>query len=77
MQMCVADSTQHAAQGERISNSDQLNQLMESVACGHVFMEPQQQVRHTSRRGYLKSSSVWVMFTDSAPSAVTYPCTPG
>ena len=39
------DSTQHAAQGERISNSDQLNQLMESIACGHVFMEPQQQVR--------------------------------
>ena len=39
-----ADSTQHAAQGERISNSDQLNQLMESIACGHVFMEPQQQV---------------------------------
>jgi len=39
----LRDSTQHAAQGERISNSDQLNQLMESIACGHVFMEPTQQ----------------------------------
>lgn len=57
--MCVADSTQHAAQGERISNSDQLNQLMESVACGHVFMEPQQQVRPSSFRDSLKCRSVW------------------
>jgi len=38
------DATQHAAQGDRIQTNEQLNLLMETIACGHTFMEPTQQV---------------------------------
>ena len=42
MQALMADSDQLAAQGDMIANSDQLSQIMESVACGHTFMSAEQ-----------------------------------
>jgi hypothetical protein len=46
LQRCLAallsDSDQLAAQGERMSNQEQLQFLMESVSCGHTFMDPYQ-----------------------------------
>mmetsp|Transcript_27617 Transcript_27617/g.35886 ORF Transcript_27617/g.35886 Transcript_27617/m.35886 type:complete len:1126 (-) Transcript_27617:270-3647(-) len=38
----LTDTQQLAAQGDRISNGDQLQFLMESTACGHTFMDPHQ-----------------------------------
>jgi len=38
----LSDSEQLAAQGDRMSNQEQLQFLMESVSCGHTFMAPQQ-----------------------------------
>jgi len=38
----LTDTQQLAAQGDRISNGDQLQFLMESVACGHTFMDSTQ-----------------------------------
>lgn len=38
----MTDAEQLAAQGDRISNSDQLSYLMETVANGHTFMSPMQ-----------------------------------
>jgi len=38
----LTDSAQLAAQGDRISHSDQLAYLMETVANGHTFMSPEQ-----------------------------------
>ncbi|CAM9324505.1 unnamed protein product, partial [Phaeothamnion confervicola] len=38
----LTDAQQLAAQGDRISNSDQLTFLMESVASGHTFMDTAQ-----------------------------------
>lgn len=38
----LADSAQIRAQGDRISNADQLQYLMENTACGHTFMDPEQ-----------------------------------
>ncbi|EKX47207.1 hypothetical protein GUITHDRAFT_159585 [Guillardia theta CCMP2712] len=38
----LSDSSQLAAQGDRLSNPDQLQFLMESVSCGHTFMDPEQ-----------------------------------
>eukprot|EP00520_Triparma_pacifica_P017418 CAMPEP_0118655944 /NCGR_PEP_ID=MMETSP0785-20121206/13220_1 /TAXON_ID=91992 /ORGANISM="Bolidomonas pacifica, Strain CCMP 1866" /LENGTH=1144 /DNA_ID=CAMNT_0006548759 /DNA_START=480 /DNA_END=3912 /DNA_ORIENTATION=- len=38
----LSDSQQVAAQGDRISHSDQLSYLMETVACGHALMSPSQ-----------------------------------
>eukprot|EP00612_Vaucheria_litorea_P006165 CAMPEP_0171474386 /NCGR_PEP_ID=MMETSP0946-20130122/2397_1 /TAXON_ID=109269 /ORGANISM="Vaucheria litorea, Strain CCMP2940" /LENGTH=1090 /DNA_ID=CAMNT_0012004313 /DNA_START=171 /DNA_END=3444 /DNA_ORIENTATION=+ len=40
--MLLTDSQQLAAQGDRISNSDQLNFLMAAVSGGHLFMDPKQ-----------------------------------
>eukprot|EP00293_Proteomonas_sulcata_P011156 CAMPEP_0184289098 /NCGR_PEP_ID=MMETSP1049-20130417/1555_1 /TAXON_ID=77928 /ORGANISM="Proteomonas sulcata, Strain CCMP704" /LENGTH=788 /DNA_ID=CAMNT_0026595753 /DNA_START=1 /DNA_END=2369 /DNA_ORIENTATION=- len=36
----LSDSSQLAAQGDRMSNQDQLQFLMENLACGHTFMDP-------------------------------------
>ena len=36
----LSDSEQLASQGDRMSNQEQLQFLMESVSCGHVFMDP-------------------------------------
>jgi len=38
----MTDAEQLAAQGDRISNGDQLSFLMETVANGHTFMSPEQ-----------------------------------
>lgn len=38
----MTDAEQLAAQGDRISNGDQLTYLMETVANGHTFMSPEQ-----------------------------------
>jgi len=38
----LSDSSQLAAQGDRMSNQEQLQFLMESKACGHTFMDPHQ-----------------------------------
>ncbi|CAM9642158.1 unnamed protein product [Chrysoparadoxa australica] len=43
----LTDTQQLAAQGDRISNSDQLTILMESVASGHTFMDAKQQYEAT------------------------------
>eukprot|EP00968_Pinguiococcus_pyrenoidosus_P026966 scaffold7344_cov242-Pinguiococcus_pyrenoidosus.AAC.2 len=43
----IADSAQNRAQGDRINNADQLQLLMESVACGHTFMDAEQSYRAT------------------------------
>jgi len=43
----LTDTQQLAAQGDRISNGDQLQFLMESTACGHAFMDPDQTYRAT------------------------------
>ena len=46
LQRCLAallsDSEQLASQGDRMSNQEQLQFLMESVSCGHTFMAPLQ-----------------------------------
>jgi hypothetical protein len=46
LQRCLAallsDSEQLAAQGDRMTNQDQLQYLMENVACGHTFMDAEQ-----------------------------------
>ena len=36
----LSDSEQLASQGDRMSNQEQLQFLMESVSCGHTFMDP-------------------------------------
>ena len=38
----LSDCAQLAAQGDRMSNQDMLTLMMESVACGHTFMDPEQ-----------------------------------
>jgi hypothetical protein len=38
----LSDSEQLAAQGDRMTNQDQLQYLMENVACGHTFMDAEQ-----------------------------------
>jgi hypothetical protein len=38
----LSDSEQLAAQGDRMTNQDQLTYLMESVACEHTFMDAMQ-----------------------------------
>jgi len=38
----MTDAEQLAAQGDRISNGDQLSYLMETIANGHTFMSPEQ-----------------------------------
>ena len=45
----LSDSAQVAAQGDRISHSDQLSYLMETVACGHAFMTPMQSYQMTDK----------------------------
>ncbi|KAJ1472127.1 hypothetical protein T484DRAFT_1841566, partial [Baffinella frigidus] len=46
LQRCLSalrsDCAQLAAQGDRMSNQDMLTLMMESVACGHTFMAPDQ-----------------------------------
>jgi len=43
----MTDAEQLAAQGDRISNGDQLAHLMETVANGHTFMSPSQSFEAT------------------------------
>ena len=45
----MTDAEQLAAQGDRISNGDQLTYLMETVANGHTFMSPEQSYQLTSK----------------------------
>ena len=45
----LTDSSQVASQNDRISHSDQLSYLMETVACGHAFMSPEQAHEATGR----------------------------
>jgi predicted Zn-dependent peptidase len=45
----MTDAEQLAAQGDRISNGDQLSYLMETVANGHTFMSPMQSYQMTAR----------------------------
>jgi hypothetical protein len=44
----MTDAEQLAAQGDRISNGDQLAYLMETVANGHTFMSPEQSYHMTA-----------------------------
>ena len=48
VQALLADSQQLAAQGDTVSNADQLSFVMEAIACGHTFMDPTDafEVRH-------------------------------
>lgn len=46
---CLTDAAQVAAQGDRISHSDQLGYLMETVSCGHAFMSPEQSYIQTEK----------------------------
>ena len=46
---CLTDAAQGAAQGDRISHSDQLGYLMETVSCGHAFMSPEQSYIQTEK----------------------------
>jgi len=41
VQALLADSEQLAAQGDTVASGDQVTSLMEAVACGHTFMEPE------------------------------------
>uniref|UniRef100_A0A7S1BTA2 Peptidase M16 C-terminal domain-containing protein n=1 Tax=Corethron hystrix TaxID=216773 RepID=A0A7S1BTA2_9STRA len=43
----MTDAEQLAAMGENISHGDQLSYLMETVACGHTFMSPDQSYEAT------------------------------
>jgi hypothetical protein len=45
----MTDAEQLAAQGDRISNGDQLTYLMETVANGHTFMSPEQSYQVTAK----------------------------
>eukprot|EP00554_Chaetoceros_debilis_P006134 CAMPEP_0194079482 /NCGR_PEP_ID=MMETSP0149-20130528/5671_1 /TAXON_ID=122233 /ORGANISM="Chaetoceros debilis, Strain MM31A-1" /LENGTH=1254 /DNA_ID=CAMNT_0038760989 /DNA_START=225 /DNA_END=3989 /DNA_ORIENTATION=+ len=45
----MTDAEQLAAQGDRISNGDQLSYLMETVANGHTFMSPEQSYEITGK----------------------------
>ncbi len=45
----MTDAEQLAAQGDRISNGDQLSYLMETVANGHRFMSPEQSCEVTAQ----------------------------
>ena len=45
----MTDAEQLAAQGDRISNGDQLSFLMETVANGHTFMSPEQSYYTTAK----------------------------
>ncbi len=45
----MTDAEQLAAQGDRISNTDQLAFLMETVANGHTFMSPEQSYYATAK----------------------------
>mmetsp|Transcript_5443 Transcript_5443/g.6121 ORF Transcript_5443/g.6121 Transcript_5443/m.6121 type:complete len:866 (-) Transcript_5443:587-3184(-) len=45
----MTDAEQLAAQGDRISNGDQLSYLMETVANGHTFMSPEQSYYTTAK----------------------------
>lgn len=45
----MTDAEQLAAQGDRISHSDQLSYLMETVANGHTFMSPMQSYQLTAK----------------------------
>jgi len=45
----MTDAEQLAAQGDRISNGDQLSYLMETVANGHTFMSPLQSYEVTEK----------------------------
>jgi len=45
----MTDAEQLAAQGDRISNGDQLSYLMETVANGHTFMSPEQSFGITAK----------------------------
>ena len=45
----LTDAAQVAAQNDRISHSDQLSYLMESVACGHTFMDPLSAYENTDK----------------------------
>jgi hypothetical protein len=48
VQALLADAQQLAAQGDTVSNADQLSFVMEAIACGHTFMDPTDafEVRH-------------------------------
>jgi predicted Zn-dependent peptidase len=45
----MTDAEQLAAQGDRVSHSDQLSYLMETVANGHKFMSPMQSYQLTAK----------------------------
>jgi len=45
----MTDAEQLAAQGDRISNGDQLSYLMETIANGHTFMSPEQSYQITGK----------------------------
>jgi len=45
----MSDAEQLAAQGDRISNGDQLSYLMETIANGHTFMSPMQSYEITKK----------------------------
>ena len=45
----LTDACQVAAQGDRISHTDQLAYLMESGGCGHAFLHPEQSLALTQR----------------------------
>ncbi len=45
----MTDAEQLAAQGDRISNGDQLSYLMETIANGHTFMSPEQSYEVTAK----------------------------
>jgi predicted Zn-dependent peptidase len=45
----MTDAEQLAAQGDRISNGDQLSYLMETIANGHTFMSPEQSFEVTGK----------------------------
>lgn len=45
----MTDAEQLAAQGDRISNGDQLSYLMETIANGNTFMSPEQSYQITSK----------------------------
>ena len=45
----MTDAEQLAAQGDRISNGDQLSYLMETIANGHTFMAPEQSFEITGK----------------------------
>mmetsp|Transcript_6220 Transcript_6220/g.11750 ORF Transcript_6220/g.11750 Transcript_6220/m.11750 type:complete len:1253 (-) Transcript_6220:194-3952(-) len=45
----MTDAEQLAAQGDRISNGDQLSYLMETIANGHTFMSPEQSYEITRK----------------------------